>query len=69
MVSPENSNWLFDYPLIDDVIPVGDASFSVSASAFSWPPPPANVRYLLIHSSNLGFLFQIFNLSSQLVPV
>ena len=44
MVSPENSNWLFDYPLIDDdVIPVGDSSFAVSASTFSWPPPPANV--------------------------
>lgn len=43
MVSPENTNWLFDYPLIDD-IPVADASFA--ASAFAWPlppPPPSNV--------------------------
>jgi len=46
MVSPENSNWLFDYPLIDDDITVGDGSFTVSA--FSWPPPPSNVRYSFI---------------------
>ncbi|KAJ1393163.1 Myc-type, basic helix-loop-helix [Sesbania bispinosa] len=43
MVSPENTNWLFDYALIDD-IPVPDGSFTVSASAFTWPPPqPSNV--------------------------
>ncbi|TKY48987.1 Transcription factor ILR3 [Spatholobus suberectus] len=42
MVSPESSSWIFDYPLIDD-IPIGDNSFTVSASAFSWPPPPSNV--------------------------
>jgi len=38
MVSPENTNWLFDYALIDD-IPVSDGSF-----AFTWPPShPLNV--------------------------
>ncbi|XP_061341785.1 transcription factor ILR3-like [Gastrolobium bilobum] len=44
MVSPENTNWLFDYALIDD-IPVPDATFTtVPPSAFTWAPPlPSNV--------------------------
>lgn len=41
MVSPENTNWLYDYPLIDD-IPVPDGSFSVPNSGFSWPVQPMN---------------------------
>ncbi|RDX72117.1 Transcription factor ILR3 [Mucuna pruriens] len=42
MVSRENTNWLFDYGLIDD-IPVPDATFTVPSSAFTWPPNTANV--------------------------
>uniref|UniRef100_I1LSN7 BHLH domain-containing protein n=1 Tax=Glycine max TaxID=3847 RepID=I1LSN7_SOYBN len=46
MVSRENTNWLFDYGLIDD-IPVPDATFGVNSSAFTWPPnaldAPSNV--------------------------
>ncbi|XP_020229330.1 transcription factor ILR3 [Cajanus cajan] len=38
MVSRENTNWFFDYALIDD-IPVPDAAFS----AFTWPPNASNV--------------------------
>ncbi|XP_004294336.1 PREDICTED: transcription factor ILR3-like [Fragaria vesca subsp. vesca] len=34
MVSPENTNWLYDYGLIDD------ANFPVSSSAFNWPVQP-----------------------------
>jgi hypothetical protein len=34
MVSPENTNWLFDYSLIDDT------NFPVSSSAFNWPVQP-----------------------------
>lgn len=46
MVPPENTNWLFDYALMDD-IPVPDGSFAVSASAFTWPSPHP--------SSNVGY--------------
>ncbi|KAK2369783.1 Transcription factor ilr3 [Trifolium repens] len=39
MVSPENTNWLFDYTLIDEIPVSVDGSF-----AFTWPPPhPSNV--------------------------
>ncbi|KAL9441449.1 hypothetical protein AB3S75_020024 [Citrus x aurantiifolia] len=42
MVSPENTNWLLDYPLIDDIA-VPDGNFSVSASGFTWTvQPPIN---------------------------
>lgn len=34
MVSPENTNWLYDYNFEDIVVP--DGNFSVSASGFSW---------------------------------
>ncbi|ESW04975.1 hypothetical protein PHAVU_011G141300 [Phaseolus vulgaris] len=47
MVSRENTNWLFDYGLIDD-IPVPDASFTVPSSAFTWPPNALNA------TSNVG---------------
>ncbi|KAH1127793.1 hypothetical protein GLYMA_06G266800v4 [Glycine max] len=47
MVSRENTNWLFDYGLIDD-IPVPDATFGVNSSAFTWPPNALNA------SSNVG---------------
>ncbi|KAH0986837.1 hypothetical protein GBA52_014014 [Prunus armeniaca] len=39
MVSPENTNWLFDYGLIDDT-PVLDGNFPVSSSGFTWPVQP-----------------------------
>lgn len=35
MVSPENTNWLFDYEMIND-IPVPDANFSAPAPGFNW---------------------------------
>jgi FtsZ-binding cell division protein ZapB len=35
MVSPESTNWLFDYGLIDD-----DRNFANPAAAFTWPVPP-----------------------------
>ncbi|KAJ4726154.1 transcription factor ILR3-like [Melia azedarach] len=41
MVSPENTNWLLDYPLIDDIT-VPDGNFSVSASGFTWTVQPIN---------------------------
>lgn len=41
MVSPENTNWLFEYGLIDD-IPVSDANFPVSSSGFTWPVQSLN---------------------------
>ncbi|XP_023520448.1 transcription factor ILR3 [Cucurbita pepo subsp. pepo] len=41
MVSPETTNWLFDYALMDD-IPVADANFSASTAGFSWSMPPLN---------------------------
>lgn len=48
MVSPENTNWLYDYDLIDD-IPVADGNFSASNPGFSWPAQAlngsSNVRY------------------------
>ncbi|TKY66702.1 Transcription factor ILR3 [Spatholobus suberectus] len=42
MASRENTNWLFDYALIDD-IPVADSTFAVPSSAFTWPPNSSNV--------------------------
>ncbi|KAF5948774.1 hypothetical protein HYC85_014731 [Camellia sinensis] len=47
MVSPENTNWLFDYGLIEDIA-VPDANFSAPASGFGWPMQPLNA------SSNVG---------------
>ncbi|OAY28568.1 transcription factor ILR3 [Manihot esculenta] len=41
MVSPENTNWLMEYGLIDD-IPVPDANFSVPVTGFSWPVQNTN---------------------------
>ncbi|KAI4333802.1 hypothetical protein L6164_018564 [Bauhinia variegata] len=41
MVSPENTNWLFEYALIED-IPVPDRNFNVPTSGFSWPAQPLN---------------------------
>lgn len=48
MVSPENTNWLFDYGLMEDMA-VPDGNFSVPASGFSWPSQP------LDGSSNTGY--------------
>lgn len=46
MSSHENTNWVFDYGLIED-IPVPDANFTASVSGFTWPihafDGPANV--------------------------
>ncbi|KAK3021973.1 hypothetical protein RJ639_045668 [Escallonia herrerae] len=36
MVSPENTNWLYDYGLIEDIA-VPDGNFSAPAPGFSWP--------------------------------
>ncbi|XP_042948211.1 transcription factor ILR3-like isoform X2 [Carya illinoinensis] len=41
MVSPENTNWLYDYDLIED-IPVTDGHFSASNPGFSWPAQALN---------------------------
>ncbi|KAK3040243.1 hypothetical protein RJ639_028158 [Escallonia herrerae] len=41
MVSPENTNWLYDYGLIEDIA-VPDGNFSVPASGFSWPVQALN---------------------------
>ncbi|XP_040990131.1 transcription factor ILR3-like [Juglans microcarpa x Juglans regia] len=41
MVSPENTNWLFDYDLIED-IPVADGNFPASNTGFSWPAQALN---------------------------
>ncbi|KAG7015510.1 Transcription factor ILR3 [Cucurbita argyrosperma subsp. argyrosperma] len=41
MVSPETTNWLFDYALMDD-IPVADANFSAPTAGFSWSMPTLN---------------------------
>ncbi|XP_065862252.1 transcription factor ILR3-like [Euphorbia lathyris] len=41
MVSPENTNWLIEYGLIDD-IPVPDGNFSVPVTGFSWPVQTLN---------------------------
>lgn len=64
MVSPENTNWLFDYGLIDD-IPVPDGNFQVSSSGFNWPVQTLNgsssVRYNILRSPpKLDFLFLKF---------
>lgn len=47
MVSRENTNWLFDYGLIDD-IPVPDPTFTLPSTAFTWSTQPLNA------SSNVG---------------
>ncbi|KAA8526933.1 hypothetical protein F0562_008838 [Nyssa sinensis] len=41
MVSPENTNWLFDYGVIEDIA-VPDGNFSAPASGFSWPMQALN---------------------------
>lgn len=70
MVSPENTNWLMEYGLIDD-IPVPDANFSVPVTGFSWPVQntngPSNVGLVKIsvHLS-VRFLLTSFNLSFSL---
>lgn len=45
MVSPENTNWLYDYGFED--IPVPEGNFSTSAPGFNWP-----AQALLNGSSN-----------------
>jgi len=51
MVSPENTNWFYDYGLIEDCInPIGapdHCNFSAPTSAFTWPP--------LNHTANTTF--------------
>ncbi|XAR56637.1 hypothetical protein NMG60_11037198 [Bertholletia excelsa] len=41
MVSPENTNWLYDYGLIEDIA-VPDGNFSAPASRLSWPMQTLN---------------------------
>jgi len=36
MVSPENTNWIYEYGLIEDIA-VPDGNFTVPVSGFSWP--------------------------------
>ncbi|XP_023747912.1 transcription factor ILR3 [Lactuca sativa] len=36
MVSPENTNWIYEYGLIDDIA-VPDANYTLPVSGFSWP--------------------------------
>ncbi|KAI8552738.1 hypothetical protein RHMOL_Rhmol06G0290200 [Rhododendron molle] len=52
MVSPENTNWLFDYGLMEDI--------PVPASGFSWPVQP------LDGSSNVGVEIDSFGESDSL---
>jgi len=58
MVSPENTNWLFDYGLMEDMA-VPDGNFSVPASGFSWPIQP------LDGSSNSGVEIDSFGESDS----
>lgn len=38
MVSPENTNWIYEYGLIEDIaVPDANANFTVPASGFNWP--------------------------------
>jgi len=41
MVSPENTNWLYDYGVIEDIA-VPDRNFSAPVSGFSWPGQALN---------------------------
>jgi len=41
MVSPENTNWLFDYGLIEDIA-VPESNFGAPNSGFSWTMQPLN---------------------------
>jgi len=72
MVSRENTNWLFDYGLIDD-IPVPDASFTVPSSAFTWPPnalnTTSNVGYMQIDSPIAFFLLTLSFLCYLILPL
>lgn len=65
MVSPENTNWLYDFTMIDDM-PVHDANFSVSASGFTWPVQPmngpSNVRYYIYDKNGLMSMIRFFSL-------
>jgi len=62
MVSPESTNWLYDYGVIDDCInPIGAAdhcNFSAPTSAFTWPPsnPTANPTFGLELDGAIGDL-------------
>lgn len=63
MVSPENTNWLYDYGLVEDCInPIGatdHCNFSVSpTSAFIWPPlnPNSNPSFCLELDGAIGDL-------------
>lgn len=56
MVSPETTNWLYEYGLIED-IPVPDSNFANTNSGFAWTPmqalnTSANVRYCDLPASS-----------------
>lgn len=53
MVSPETTNWLFDYALIDDIPVPDDANFSAPTAGFSWSMQPFNA------SSDVRFYFSL----------
>ncbi|KAF8016370.1 hypothetical protein BT93_H1775 [Corymbia citriodora subsp. variegata] len=43
MVSPEQTNWIYDCGLIEDIaVAAADGPFQVSGSGFSWPDQPLN---------------------------
>lgn len=48
MVTPENTNWLFDYGLIEDIA-VPESNFGAPNSGFSWSMQPLN------GPSNVGY--------------
>ncbi|EXC23154.1 hypothetical protein L484_018285 [Morus notabilis] len=60
MASSENSNWLFDYALMEDIAVLG-GEFPGAPTAFIWPPQPLstspNARWgevIFTHSIGLG---------------
>lgn len=59
MVSPENTNWLYDYGFEESAVP--DSNFSATASGFNWPMQnlngSRNVRYFIF--SNFAFFFYV----------
>lgn len=60
MASPENSNWGFDYPLMDN-IPVPDGDFGVPGNGFFWTAQGINcdpsVRYVVFRCKSYFFFF------------
>ncbi|CAI9773456.1 unnamed protein product [Fraxinus pennsylvanica] len=53
MVSPENTNWLYDYVVEDVAVPEGN--FSAPASGFSWPVQPLNGSSIVSVENDCSF--------------